>query len=124
MHVDLNIEGIDSEDGIKVPYIVTLDEGSVQVLSIYRNIMKKIPRRKRNNILFIISSYLALAFMVLVLSTCSGVYPEQQRQLLDNVIDAGTLSNLPAGFKARGLRIKDDDIPSTRRIQGCRCPFW
>ena len=47
MHVDLNIEGIDSEDGIKVPYIVTIDEGSGKILSIYRNYNKSDPLKKK-----------------------------------------------------------------------------
>ena len=50
MHVDLNIEGIDSEDGIKVPYIVTIDEGSTHVLSIYRNYEEQDEKKKEKTI--------------------------------------------------------------------------
>ena len=111
MHVDLNIEGIDSEDGIKVPYIVTLDEGSAQVLSIYRNYNEEDPKKKKKQYFVHYKFLPGFSFYGFGLIHMLGGLSRTATSALRQLIDAGTLSNLPAGFKARGLRIKDDDNP-------------
>ena len=111
MHVDLNIEGIDSEDGIKVPYIVTLDEGSAKVLSIYRNYNEDDPKKKKKQYFVHYKFLPGFSFYGFGLIHMLGGLSRTATSALRQLIDAGTLSNLPAGFKARGLRIKDDDNP-------------
>jgi len=111
MHVDLNIEGIDSEDGIEVPYIVTLDEGSAQVLSIYRNYNEEDPKKKKKQYFVHYKFLPGFSFYGFGLIHMLGGLSRTATSALRQLIDAGTLSNLPAGFKARGLRIKDDDNP-------------
>ena len=111
IHVDLNIDGIDSEDGIKVPYIVTIDEGTSEILSIYRN-YKEDDQLKRKNKYFVHYKFLpGLGFYGFGLIHMLGGLSRTATAALRQLIDAGTLSNLPAGFKARGLRISDDDAP-------------
>ena len=111
MHVDLNIEGIDSDDGIKVPYIVTIDEGSTQVLSIYRNYKEDDPLKKKNKYFVHYKFLPGMGFYGFGLIHMLGGLSRTATAALRQLLDAGTLSNLPAGFKARGLRVKDDDTP-------------
>ena len=111
MHVDLNIEGIDSDDGIKVPYIVTIDEGSSNVLSIYRNYNEQ-DGNKRKRQYFVHYKFLpGFSFYGFGLIHMLGGLSRTATAALRQLLDAGTLSNLPAGFKARGLRVADDDAP-------------
>ena len=111
MHVDLNIEGIDSDDGIKVPYIVTIDEGSSNVLSIYRNYNEE-DGNKRKRQYFVHYKFLpGFSFYGFGLIHMLGGLSRTATAALRQLLDAGTLSNLPAGFKARGLRVADDDSP-------------
>jgi len=111
MHVDLNIEGIDSDDGIKVPYIVTIDEGSSNVLSIYRNYNEQ-DGNKRKRQYFVHYKFLpGFSFYGFGLIHMLGGLSRTATAALRQLLDAGTLSNLPAGFKARGLRVADDDSP-------------
>ena len=111
VHVDLNIEGIDSEDGIKVPYIVTIDEGSGQVLSIYRNYEEKDPNKNKTRYFVHYKFLPGFSFYGFGLIHMLGGLSRTATAALRQLLDAGTLSNLPAGFKARGLRVKDDDSP-------------
>ena len=111
VHTDLNIEGIDSDDGIKVPYIVTIDEGSGEVLSIYRNYDEDDPKKKKKQYFTHYKFLPGLGFYGLGLVHMLGGLSRTATSALRQLIDAGTLSNLPAGFKARGLRIRDDDNP-------------
>ena len=111
IHVNLDLPGFEDPDGIKLPYIVTIDEGSGNVLSIYRN-------HKEGDTLFKKQQYFVhykfmpgLGFYGLGLIHMLGGLSRTATAALRQLIDAGTLSNLPAGFKARGLRIKDDDNP-------------
>ena len=111
VHADLNIEGIDSDDGIKVPYIVTIDEGSGKVLSIYRNYEEQ-DLKKRKKQYFVHYKFLpGFSFYGFGLVHMLGGLSRTATAALRQMIDAGTLANLPAGFKARGLRIADDDSP-------------
>ena len=111
MHVDLNIEGIDSEDGIKVPYIVTIDEGSGQILSIYRNYEENDPNKNKTRYFVHYKFLPGFSFYGFGLIHMLGGLSRTATAALRQLLDAGTLSNLPAGFKARGLRVKDDDSP-------------
>jgi len=111
MHVDLNIEGIDSDDGIKVPYIVTIDEGSSNVLSIYRNYEEQDAQRKKRQYFVHYKFLPGFSFYGFGLIHMLGGLSRTATAALRQLLDAGTLSNLPAGFKARGLRVKDDDTP-------------
>ena len=111
MHVDLNLEGIDSEDGIKVPYIVTIDEGSSNVLSIYRNYAEDDQRQKKRQYFVHYKFLPGFSFYGFGLIHMLGGLSRTATSALRQLLDAGTLSNLPAGFKARGLRVKDDDNP-------------
>jgi hypothetical protein len=111
MHVDLNIEGIDSDDGIKVPYIVTIDEGSSNILSIYRNYEQQDERQKKRQYFVHYKFLPGFSFYGFGLIHMLGGLSRTATAALRQLLDAGTLSNLPAGFKARGLRVADDDTP-------------
>ena len=114
MHVDCNLEEFEMqnpEKQVKVPYIITIDEGSGEVLSIYRNydIMDENKKRKEY---FVHFKFLpGLGFYGFGLIHMIGGLSRTATQALRQLLDAGTLSNLPAGFKSRGIRIRDDDQP-------------
>tara|TARA_R100001509_G_scaffold16381_2_gene8301 strand:- start:476 stop:2797 length:2322 start_codon:yes stop_codon:yes gene_type:complete len=114
MHVDLNIEEFeiqDPEKQIKVPYIVTIDEGSGEVLSIYRNYDMADETKKRKEYFVHYKFLPGLGFYGFGLIHMIGGLSRTATQALRQLLDAGTLSNLPAGFKSRGIRIRDDDQP-------------
>ena len=115
MHVDLNLDDFEDFDDkakkIKIPYVVTIDEGSGEVLSIYRNY-------RPNDITFQRIEYFVhykflpgLGFYGFGLTHMIGGLSQAATQSLRQLIDAGTLKNLPAGFKSRGMRVRDDDQP-------------
>ena len=115
MHVDLDIPGFEDKDetnnptGIMLPYIVTIDEDSGKVLSIYRNWRQGDGSRKKKQYFTHYKFLPGLGFYGFGLIHMLGGLSRTATAALRQLIDAGTLSNLPAGFKARGLRIKDDD---------------
>ena len=116
-HVDLDLEGYEDEDddgdftGIKIPYIVTISQDNGQVLSIRRNYREN-DEDKRKIQYFVHYKFLpGFGFYGLGLIHTIGGLSRTATAALRQLIDAGTLSNLPAGFKARGLRIRDDDDP-------------
>ena len=116
-HVDLDLEGyedVDEDDeytGIKIPYIVTLSEDNGQVLAIRRNYREDDERRKKISYFTHFKFLPGFGFYGLGLIHTIGGLSRTATSALRQLIDAGTLSNLPAGFKARGLRIRDDDEP-------------
>ena len=116
-HVDLDLEGyedIDEDDeptGIKIPYIVTISEDNGQILSIRRNYPEEDEFRKKINYFTHYKFLPGFGFYGLGLIHTIGGLSRTATSALRQLIDAGTLSNLPAGFKARGLRIRDDDEP-------------
>ena len=116
-HVDLDLEGyedVDDDDeptGIKVPYVVTLSADNGQVLSIRRNYMEDDENRKKIQYFTHFKFLPGFGFYGLGLIHTIGGLSRTATAALRQLIDAGTLSNLPAGFKARGLRIRDDDDP-------------
>ena len=115
MHVDLDIPGFEdlgaegTPTGIMLPYIVTIDEDSSEVLSIYRNWNQGDGIRKKKQYFTHFKFLPGLGFYGFGLIHMLGGLSRTATAALRQLIDAGTLSNLPAGFKARGLRIKDDD---------------
>jgi hypothetical protein len=114
MHVDLNLEEFeydDAEKDVKIPYIVTIDEGSGEVLSIYRNYDMTDELKKRKEYFVHYKFLPGLGFYGFGLIHMIGGLSRTATQSLRQLLDAGTLSNLPAGFKSRGIRIRDDDQP-------------
>ena len=115
MHVDLDIPGFEDKNetgdatGIMLPYIVTLDDDSGKILSIYRNWRQGDGTRKKKQYFTHYKFLPGLGFYGFGLIHMLGGLSRTATAALRQLIDAGTLSNLPAGFKARGLRIKDDD---------------
>ena len=113
-HVNLDLDGFEDSDqngeptGIKLPYIVTLEEGSREVLSVKRNY--EIGDPKKNKIQYFVHfKFLpGLGFYGFGLIHMIGGLSRTATAALRQLLDAGTLSNLPAGFKMRGIRIRDD----------------
>ena len=116
-HVDLDLEGYEDLDddgeptGIKIPYVVTISEDNGQVLSIRRNYREEDELRKKIQYFTHFKFLPGFGFYGLGLIHTIGGLSRTATAALRQLIDAGTLSNLPAGFKARGLRIRDDDDP-------------
>ena len=112
MHVDINMpEEFDDPDGIARPYVVTIDKSSSTILSIRRNWYED-DEKKKKRMHFVHYRYLpGLGFYGTGLIHLIGGLAKSATSILRQLIDAGTLSNLPAGLKARGLRIKGDDSP-------------
>ena len=116
-HVDLDLEGYEDlgEDGeptgIRVPYIVTLSMDNGQVLSVRRNYREEDDLKKKIQYFTHYKFLPGFGFYGLGLIHTIGGLSRTATAALRQLIDAGTLSNLPAGFKARGLRIRDDDDP-------------
>jgi len=114
MHVDCNLEEFEMqnpEKQVKVPYIITIDEGSGEVLSIYRNYDIGDETTKRKEYFVHFKFLPGLGFYGFGLTHMIGGLSRTATQSLRQLLDAGTLSNLPAGFKSRGIRIRDDDQP-------------
>jgi hypothetical protein len=111
IQVDYDMPGYEDDDGIALPYIVTIDKGTNKVLSVYRNWNEADPKKlKRQH--FVQYDYVpgfgAYGFGYIHLI---GGYARAGTSLIRQLVDAGTLSNLPGGLKSRGLRIKGDDTP-------------
>ena len=117
VHTILDLEGFEdiSEDGeptgLKLPYIVTIDEQSEQILAIRRNYNEGDPFKNKINFFVQYKFLPGLGFYGLGLSHMIGGISKASTSILRQLIDAGTLANLPAGFKARGMRIRDEDEP-------------
>jgi hypothetical protein len=117
IQVNLDIEGFEDEDedgeptGIALPYIVTVEKGSQTVLAIRRNWRPEDEtKQKRNH--FVHYGYVpGFGFYCFGLIHLVGAFAKSGTSIIRQLVDAGTLSNLPGGFKARGLRIKGDDTP-------------
>jgi hypothetical protein len=114
-HVNLDLEGFEDMNpqtgeptGIKLPYIVTIEEGSREVLSIRRNYLQNDPLRKKINYFVHFKFLPGFGFYGNGLIQMIGGLSRTATQALRQLLDAGTLSNLPAGFKQRGIRIRDD----------------
>ena len=111
MQVNLDLPGYGDEDGIALPYIVTLEKGSNEILAIRRNWRPEDEtKQKRNH--FVHYGYVpGFGFYCFGLIHLVGAFAKSGTSIIRQLVDAGTLSNLPGGFKTRGLRIKGDDTP-------------
>ena len=116
MNVNLDLEGYEDKDGsrktgIALPYVVTIDKGTTEILAIRRNWNQDDDMKKRREH-FVHYGYIpGFGFYCFGLIHLIGGFSKSGTMLLRQLVDAGTLSNLPGGFKARGLRIKGDDTP-------------
>jgi len=117
VHVELDIPGYEDVDqmgeetGIKLPYIVTLSPKQSTILSIRRNYIEADMMRKRIDYFVHYKFLPGVGFYGFGLTHMIGGLSQASTSILRQLIDAGTLANLPAGFKARGIRIRDNDIP-------------
>ena len=117
MHVNIDLEGYEDEDddgeltGIALPYVVTIDRGTTEILSIRRN-WNPDDETKQKRQHFVHYGYVpGFGFYCFGLIHLIGAFAKSGTMILRQLVDAGTLSNLPGGFKTRGLRIKGDDTP-------------
>jgi len=117
-HVNLDLEGFEDKDpqtgeptGIKLPYVVTIEEGSREVLSIRRNYKAEDPLRNRTNYFVHFKFLPGLGFYGFGLIHMIGGLSRTATSALRQLLDAGTLANLPSGFKMRGIRVRDDAQP-------------
>jgi hypothetical protein len=111
MHVNLDLENGDDEDGIALPYVVTIEQGTGDVLAIRRNWQPddKLKSKRQH---FVHYGYIpGFGFYCFGLIHLIGAFAKSGTMILRQLVDAGTLSNLPGGMKSRGLRIKGDDTP-------------
>ena len=116
MHVDLDLSDYIAENdedkiNIKIPYVVTIEEGTRQILSIYRNYREGDNKFTRKEYFSHYKFLPGLGFYGFGLIHMIGGLSRTATTALRQLLDAGTLSNLPAGFKSRGMRIRDDDQP-------------
>ena len=111
IHADYDLPGYEDEDGIALPYVITIDRGTNKVLAIRRNWNPEDKRKlKRDH--FVQYTYVpGFGAYGLGLIHLIGGYARAGTSIIRQLVDAGTLSNLPGGLKTRGLRIKDDDTP-------------
>ena len=117
-HVNLDIEGFEDKDpqtgeptGIKLPYVVTIEESSREVLSIKRNYKSDDPLKNRTNYFVHFKFLPGLGFYGFGLIHMIGGLSRTATAALRQLLDAGTLANLPSGFKMRGIRVRDDAQP-------------
>ena len=111
IHANLTIEGLDDENDIAKPYIVTMERGSGEILAIRRNWNEddELMLKRQHFVHYVYIP--GFGFYGLGLIHIIGGYARAGTSLIRQLVDAGTLSNLPGGLKARGLRIKGDDTP-------------
>ena len=111
IHVNLDLDNGDSDDGIALPYIITIEKGTGTILAIRRNWNPDDKKQlKRNH--FVHYGYIpGFGFYCFGLIHLIGAFAKSGTMILRQLVDAGTLSNLPGGMKSRGLRIKGDDTP-------------
>ena len=111
MHVDLDLPGFEDEDGIALPYVVTIEKSTQTILAIRRN-WKPDDKLKQKRNHFVHYGYIpGFGFYCFGLIHLVGAFAKSGTSILRQLVDAGTLSNLPGGLKARGMRIKGDDTP-------------
>ena len=116
MHVNIDLPGYEDEDddgptGIALPYVVTIEKGTTKVLSIRRN-WKPDDDLKLKRQHFVHYGYIpGFGFYCFGLIHLIGAYAKSGTSIIRQLVDAGTLSNLPGGFKSRGMKVKGDDTP-------------
>jgi|TARA_R110001606_G_scaffold198680_2_gene346264 hypothetical protein len=117
VHCNLELEGFEDTDeegeltGIKLPYIVTIDANSNEVLSVRRNYKEDDTLKKKIEYFVHFKFLPGLGFYGFGLTHMIGGLSKASTSIMRQLIDAGTLANLPAGFKTRGIRIRDEDTP-------------
>ena len=117
VHCNLELEGYEDMDedgeptGVKLPYIVTLDTHSSEILSIRRNYKEDDTLKKKIEYFVHFKFLPGLGFYGFGLTHMIGGLSKASTSIMRQLIDAGTLANLPAGFKTRGIRIRDEDTP-------------
>ena len=117
VHCNLDLEGFEDigqdgeETGIKLPYIVTIDSNTEMVLSVRRNFKEEDPMKNKTEYFVHFKFLPGLGFYGFGLSHMIGGLSKASTSILRQLIDAGTLANLPAGFKTRGIRIRNEDEP-------------
>jgi hypothetical protein len=117
VHCNLDLEGFEDMDEngepteVKLPYIVTIDSNSENILSIRRNFNEDDPLRQKIEYFVHFKFLPGLGFYGFGLTHMIGGLSKASTSIVRQLIDAGTLANLPAGFKARGIRIRDEDSP-------------
>jgi len=117
VHCNLDLEGFEDMDEngepteVKLPYIVTIDSNSENILSIRRNFNEDDPLRQKIEYFVHFKFLPGLGFYGFGLTHMIGGLSKASTSIVRQLIDAGTLANLPAGFKARGIRIRDEDAP-------------
>ena len=117
VHCNLDLDGFEDTNsegqltGVKLPYIVTIDSNSQQVLSIRRNYLEQDPYKSKIEYFVHFKFLPGLGFYGFGLTHMIGGLSKASTSILRQLIDAGTLANLPAGFKTRGIRIRDEDSP-------------
>jgi len=116
IHANLDIPGfedmgVNGPTGVKLPYIVTIDSNSNQVLSIRRNYREDDPLKNKTEYFVHFKFLPGLGFYGFGLTHMIGGLSKASTSIMRQLIDAGTLANLPAGFKTRGIRIRDEDTP-------------
>ena len=111
IQVDLDLEGFEDEDGVALPYIVTIEKGSGTILAIRRN-WEPDDETKQKRTHFVHYGYIpGFGFYYFGLIHLIGAYAKSGTSILRQLVDAGTLSNLPGGLKTKGMRTKGDDTP-------------
>jgi len=117
IHCDLDIEGFEDTDkngdptGIEIPYVVTIEKGTGEVLSIYRNWDEADTNKRRLNHFTHYTYVPGFGFYGFGLIHLIGGYAKGATSIMRQLVDAGTLSNLPGGFRTRGMRIRGGDTP-------------
>jgi hypothetical protein len=111
VQVDWNLKGYEDEDEVAVPYIVTIDKGTQEVLAIYRNWEQDDENYQKRQHLVQYDYIPGFGAYGMGLIHIIGGYARAGTSLIRQLVDAGTLSNLPGGLKSRGLRVKGDDTP-------------
>lgn len=117
MHVNIDLEGYEDKDddgeptGIALPYVVTIEKSSMTVLAIRRNWNPDDEQKQKRNH-FVHYPYIpGFGFYAFGLIHLIGAFAKSGTSIIRQLVDAGTLSNLPGGFKTKGLRVKGDDTP-------------
>lgn len=110
VYADLNLSGFENDDGIPLPYIVTIEEGSRKVLSIYRNYAEEDPTYQRQDHFVHYKFMPGVGFYGLGYAHLLGNSAKTATSIRRQLIDAGTLNNFPGGLRVKGMRIDDNNI--------------
>lgn len=110
VYADLNLVGFENEDGIPLPYVVSIEEGSRKVLSIYRNYAENDPTYQREDCFTHYKFMPGVGFYGLGYAHLLGNSAKTATSIRRQLIDAGTLNNFPGGLRVKGMRIEDNNI--------------